>query len=89
MLNLDEKICTKCNVILKITEFYICNGKSRSFCKKCELQNKKSYYINNKLDIDKKRKNHYYENKKKVREQQSKYRKVRANIVTGKHAGLS
>ena len=76
---LTKKVCTACKLEKDIeVEFYTrTNGKKHASCKKCQLDNKKRYYQENKKAKKEYRKEYYQKNKKKVRKTQSNYRKKR------------
>jgi hypothetical protein len=68
------KVCTKCKIEKKLTEFYYKKSKISSWCKSCQIKKQKKYYQKNKEKCKEQYKNYYYENPERSHQRVADYR---------------
>lgn len=73
---MDTKICKKCGRELPISQFYKRKRNKdglQIYCKECEKQYRKQYYIENKEVLAEKKKQYYTENKETIAERNKRW----------------
>lgn len=79
-MNVDSKICKKCNILKDISEFYLRNRKTVVYvspqCIDCTKINRKNKYESNKKFILEQTKLKYNENKEEINKRRNELRKL-------------
>lgn len=66
---MEGKVCTKCNQLKELKEFY--SGKN--YCKECYKKHRREYYQENKEECRRKAREHYQENKEEYKKYSKEY----------------
>ena len=75
MLEMETKVCSKCNIDKPYSDYYLkkeCVGGVNSYCKKCHLEKKQNWRKNNPEEYKKQTKNYW----DKTKDTQSQKKKV-------------